>query len=115
VLALFAPTHLVSAPPRRCLQTVAPLAAAVDLPIAVENVFGEDGGAQPATVADRLRVLAAGTECTVVCSQGAVVPAALAQLNDGDPKEYHTPKGSGWLLPFADDGNLVTEPTPLSV
>ncbi|HZN71096.1 MAG TPA: NUDIX domain-containing protein [Micromonosporaceae bacterium] len=113
LLALFAPTALVSAPPRRCLQTLAPLATAVDLPIAVESVFGEDV-ADALDVAERLRSLAASAECTIVCSQGGVIPAAMAVLTGGDAEEYHTPKGSAWLLPFAADGTLVTAPTPVS-
>jgi len=116
LLLLFAPTRLVSAPPKRCRETLAPLATAADLPIDVESVFAEaPDGTAPDDVADRLRELARATGCTVVSSQGGVIPAALAHLANGRADRYRTAKGAAWVLSFAADGTLVTDPTPLSL
>jgi phosphohistidine phosphatase SixA len=107
LLALAAPGRLVSASARRCVQTLDPLAARLDLPIEVDSAFDEPGpGQDPAGVAARaawhLRDLAGGGTPAVVCSQGKVIPPALARLAAiGSPKAWATPKGTGWLLAFA--------------
>lgn len=107
LLALTEPRRLISASVRRCRQTIDPLAALVDLPIEVDSRFDEPGpGADPAKVASgaaaRLRELAAGGTAAVVCSQGKVIPPALAALAGiGSAKAWATPKGTGWLLAFA--------------
>jgi 8-oxo-dGTP pyrophosphatase MutT (NUDIX family) len=113
LLALFQPTRLVSASPRRCLQTLAPLADATDLPVEVESVFDETAEDWPGAAA-RLRSLAAQRlsrppalrahppcPVTVVCSQGQVIKQVLPLLaGDGDSA---TPKATGWVLPYAGD------------
>jgi 8-oxo-(d)GTP phosphatase len=107
LLALFQPTRLVSASPRRCLQTLTPLASLVDLRVEVEAVFDEACD-DPAGAASRLRSLAAESAVTVVCSQGVVIREALPLLvGRGTAKEYATPKGTGWLLPFGS-GQVLT-------
>lgn len=107
LLALVEPGRLITASVRRCRQTVDPLAAQIDLPIEVDSRFDEPRpGQDPATVANgaaaRLRELAAGGASAVVCSQGKVIPPALAALAGlGSAKAWTTPKGTGWLLAFA--------------
>jgi 8-oxo-dGTP diphosphatase len=108
LLALFEPQRLHSATPLRCVQTLEPLAAAVDLPVLADPAFDEpEPGVQPADrvarAAARLRELLTGDR-TVICSQGKVIPALLALLSGSDdPAEFRTPKGTGWLLSFAGD------------
>jgi 8-oxo-dGTP diphosphatase len=111
LLALFRPTRLVSASPRRCLQTLAPLATAVDLPVEVESVFDEVAHEKDrAAAAARLPTLAASSPVTVVCSQGLVVRETLPLLTgQGTAQEYATPKGSGWVLPYTDGGPLAPD------
>jgi 8-oxo-dGTP pyrophosphatase MutT (NUDIX family)/phosphohistidine phosphatase SixA len=102
LLVVFAPDRLVSASPRRCLQTLAGLAERLDLPIEVEGAFDESPAARDgAAAADRLAALAASTGSTVVCAQGGAIPSALARLGGGGPARYETAKGAGWLLAFA--------------
>jgi 8-oxo-dGTP pyrophosphatase MutT (NUDIX family) len=100
LLRCFEPVRLVSASPRRCVQTLAPLATELDLPIEVEAVFEES--ADPLVAAERLRLLVAETEATVVCSQGRLIPAVLSAL-DGRPRSsFRTAKGAAWAISFAD-------------
>jgi 8-oxo-dGTP diphosphatase len=108
LLALSDPQRLVSATPLRCLRTLQPLAERLDLPIVADPAFDEPADGE--TVAERVAVAAArltglvGGDRTVVCSQGKLMPSLLASLaGTGDPKDYRTAKGSGWLLCFSGD------------
>ncbi|QSB13597.1 NUDIX hydrolase [Natronosporangium hydrolyticum] len=121
LLALCAPTRLVSASPRRCRQTLAPLGSELALPLSVAAVFDETTG-DPVAAGRQLVELATTEVTTVVCSQGAVIPPVLAWLTktaaaqgqqlgppaaDGQTHEtgrrsgFATAKGDGWLLPFS--------------
>jgi 8-oxo-dGTP diphosphatase len=112
LLKLFAPGRLVSASPRRCRQTLQPLAAATGgLPIEVETAFDEATG-DPAAATEALRGIAAGGATTVVCSQGAVIPKVLGRLV-GTAADWRTAKGDGWLVAFA--GTRPLTPAPLDV
>jgi 8-oxo-(d)GTP phosphatase len=106
LLALFQPTRLVSASPRRCLQTLAPLAKATDLPVEVESVFDETG-LNPAAAAARLASLAASSPVTVVCSQGKVIRGTMPSLAGAG--DFATPKAAGWVLPYAADGLIAAD------
>lgn len=130
LLALFAPTRVVSAAPDRCRQTVAPLAAAGHPPVEVDPVFDETAE-DPAAAAARIWRLAGHGGVIVVCSQGAVIPPVLAWLasRDAHPAgqrcgcagnaarvglpggpERATDKGDGWLLSFAGRHLLAVAP-----
>ncbi|MFC0530140.1 bifunctional NUDIX hydrolase/histidine phosphatase family protein [Phytohabitans kaempferiae] len=107
VLAAVAPERILSASVRRCIETVEPVGARLDLPIEVDAAFNEPKpGQEPADVAAeaaaRLAALATEYGAVVVCSQGKVIPPALARLSRlGSAKAWATPKGTGWLLAFA--------------
>ncbi|MFY1655279.1 NUDIX domain-containing protein [Solwaraspora sp. WMMB762] len=108
LLVLTGPCRVLSASPRRCVQTVAPLAQALDLPVEVESVFDEPAaGQQPdenaLAAAGRLTELAAAGTPAAVCSQGKVIPAALTVLTRRSAADHRTAKGGGWLLSFAGD------------
>ncbi len=111
LLTCFTPARLISASPRRCVQTLEILAAVVDVPIEVDPVFDES--ADPGSATKRLRTLAielkslAGSGATVVCSQGGLIPPAMAGLTGSSPASYRTPKGTGWVLTFTDDAVLA--------
>jgi 8-oxo-dGTP pyrophosphatase MutT (NUDIX family)/phosphohistidine phosphatase SixA len=103
LLAAFRPARVVSASPARCVETVAPLAVALGLPVVVDGTFNED--ADPAASAKALRAIAEQEATTVVCSQRQLIPAVLARLTSaGDPQRYATAKGTGWMLPFSRGG-----------
>jgi 8-oxo-dGTP diphosphatase len=102
-LQSFAPHRLVSAGPRRCQDTLAPVAARTGLPIVVDHRFDED--ADPRAAVTAVHELIGDT--SVICSQGKLIPAMLSQLTGGPASRYYTAKGDGWVLSFGDDGALV--------
>jgi 8-oxo-dGTP pyrophosphatase MutT (NUDIX family)/phosphohistidine phosphatase SixA len=112
LLALFGPNRITSAPPLRCRDSVAPLAAALGgLPVGDEPLLGEDGyWDAPAAGRARLRALAVQPGVTVVCSQGGVIPDVLGALATGtglpgvDPDDVPSRKASTWILTFGADG-----------
>jgi 8-oxo-(d)GTP phosphatase len=107
LLALFAPTQLISASPVRCQQTLQPLAAATSSLIEIDPVFDEATG-DPDAATERLQRLASTGNTTVICSQRAVIPPVLARITNGAPRP--TAKGDGWLLPFSGTGPLSLVP-----
>ncbi|MEV4542395.1 NUDIX hydrolase [Micromonospora echinaurantiaca] len=113
LVALVRPARLVSASARRCVQTLDPAAAELDLPIEVVGDLDEPRpGQQPdecaLAAAARLVELAAAGGSVAVCSQGRVIPGALARLT-GRADDFSTPKGGGWLLAFAGDRLLAAD------
>jgi 8-oxo-dGTP diphosphatase len=108
VLACFAPQRLLSATPRRCRDTLAPLAAALGRPVEVEPAFDDD--ADPAGAAATVLSLAASDAgaVSVICSQGTLIAALLARLSGGHASQYVTAKGEGWLLGIGADGGLLS-------
>ncbi len=113
LLALFEPQVLVSASPRRCIQTLDALAASIDRPVEVAPVFDERTG-DPAAATTHLWHLAVSGRRTVVCTQGDVIAPVLARLaGDRDVHRWRTAKGDGWLVPFS--GPLPLPPSRLAV
>ena len=105
LVALVRPVRLLSASARRCVQTLDPAAALLDLPIEVVGDLDEPKpGQQPEecalAVAACLAELAGAGEPVAVCSQGKVIPGALERLT-GRAHDFTTPKGGGWLLAFS--------------
>jgi 8-oxo-(d)GTP phosphatase len=103
LLSCLGPTVLVSASPRRCVQTIGPIASILDLPIEVESVFDED--ADPDAAVARIRELASQARSTVVCSQGVLIPTVMATLSTaagrpGQAGDFTTAKATGWVLSF---------------
>ncbi|SCL20232.1 NUDIX hydrolase [Micromonospora inyonensis] len=110
LVAAIRPVRLVSASPRRCVQTLDPLAELLDLPIEVNRDLDEPEPGQQLVeralaAAARLTALAAAGDPVVVCSQGKVIPPALERLT-GRTDDFTTAKGGGWLLAFTADGVL---------
>jgi 8-oxo-dGTP diphosphatase len=102
-LPSYQPVKVISAPARRCIDTVRGVADALGLPIEVDPLFGEEGA--PADPERHLLEVAVPGAAVVVCSQGGVIPRMLEALrSDGQP--VHARKGSVWLLTL-HDGRLV--------
>ncbi|MGC4896426.1 NUDIX hydrolase [Micromonospora sp. DT31] len=113
LVALLRPTRLLSASARRCVQTLDPAAARLDLPIEVCGDLDEPAPGQQAeecalAAAARLTEWALAAEPVAVCSQGKVIPGALERLT-GRAEDFTTAKGGGWLLPFAGDRLLLPD------
>ncbi|MEU8298177.1 NUDIX hydrolase [Micromonospora sp. NPDC048909] len=114
LVSLLRPARLVSASPRRCVQTLGPAAARLDLPVEVcgdldEPQPGQQRDERALVLAARLLELAGTGDRVAVCSQGKVIPGALEQLTGRVGEDFTTPKGGGWLLAFATDGLLAAE------
>ncbi|EEP73895.1 NUDIX hydrolase [Micromonospora sp. ATCC 39149] len=113
LVALVRPARLLSASARRCVQTLDPAAALLDLPIEVtgdldEPLPGQDPHERALAAAACLAELAAAGGTVGVCSQGKVIPGALERLA-GRADDFTTPKGGGWLLAFAADRLLAAD------
>ncbi|RLP92313.1 MULTISPECIES: NUDIX hydrolase [unclassified Micromonospora] len=114
LVALVRPARLVSASPRRCVQTLDPAAALLDLPIEICGDLDEPQPGQQldeqvlATAARLLELVGAGGR-VAVCSQGKVLPGALEQLTGRVDEDFTTPKGGGWLLAFSADRLLSAD------
>ncbi|PRQ11245.1 NTP pyrophosphohydrolase [Corynebacterium sp. 13CS0277] len=110
MVAGYRPTAVISAPPSRCLQTAEPLAQALDLPLEVDELLGDEAWvAQMAQAKARISELVAFGECPVVVSQGLAIPDILAWLSaDGrlPLDEVETKKAGVWVLGF-HAGELV--------
>lgn len=113
LLLPFAPHTLVTAPAKRCRQTIRPLATALDLPIDHEASLGEEVYRDDPAAAVR-RILGmvddeAGAGTLVACSQGGVIPGTVKTLAARaalDIPDVGTPKAAHWLLAF-DGHDLV--------
>jgi 8-oxo-dGTP pyrophosphatase MutT (NUDIX family)/phosphohistidine phosphatase SixA len=107
LLGLFAPTRIYSADRTRCVQTVEPLAAALDLRVRVEPAFSdesyEDG---PTGTQTTLLALAKPGKVSVVCSQGMTIPSLIDRLGPG-VRSSDTRKGAWWVLTVVD-GDVVS-------
>lgn len=109
LLPLFGPDRLVSAPLERCRATIAPVAAALGLPMDDDPLLGEKSYERdPDAGLDRLLELAAAPGVTVVCSQGGVIPNLVSTLVKASPhpvaidsSDVPSRKASTWVLGFA--------------
>jgi 8-oxo-(d)GTP phosphatase len=92
------------------VQTLEPLAELLDLPVVADSALdepkpGQDQEEKALSTGGRLAELAAEGTDFVACSQGKVMPGALAMLlATGSPDDYRTPKGGGWLVAFTAEG-----------
>ena len=108
LLPVFGPRRMYSAPPKRCVQTIAGLAKDIGVPIGSEPALSEDGyWPDPKAGLRRLyAIMAAGrdySDVAVVCSQGGVIPdvvETLASLAGLRLAELSSKKGSLWTLSF---------------
>jgi 8-oxo-dGTP diphosphatase len=103
VLPAYRPVRVITAPPRRCIDTVAGLALAVGRDLEVDEGFGEVWA--PSDPERLLLDLVVPGEAIVICSQGGVIPRILHALLT-EPRDVHVRKGSVWVL-TVHDGRLV--------
>ena len=132
ILPMWAPERVASADRLRCTQTVAPLAAALELSVELEPAASEEAfQADPDTAIARIRGLAKLGGASVLCSQGGAIPAAVSMLAAADGVELDSPrglrsassansaphdvpakKGSVWALAFAGERLLAADYYP---
>ncbi len=108
----FAPQRLIAAPPVRCVETLAPAANALGLPLEIDPVFGDDHyiASADATVAALFAMASPGT-AAVVCSQGITIPALVERFGPG-VGTGETRKGAAWVLSFADRTLVAADAYP---
>ena len=110
VLRLYGPERLLSAPLRRCTETLQPLARAGGLRVEPEPALLADRwDAAPDEVVGRVREVLLERRSTVACSQGEVVPGLVQRLvGDLAPDDgVRAAKGSVWVLSFDEAGHAV--------
>lgn len=81
-LAAVSPTVIVSSPYRRCVETLEPLAVAIDAEVRIDARLGEfaTGRARPDTALFEL--LHSLPDRAVLCSHGDVIPAIINSLSE---------------------------------
>lgn len=107
MLSFFAPTRIYAADLTRCIQTVEPLANALDQKVRIDPGFADETYEEgPSGTANRLLALAKPGEVSVVCSQGATIPSLIDHLGPGI-RSSETRKGAWWVLTLVD-GEVVS-------
>jgi 8-oxo-dGTP diphosphatase len=117
LLPAFGAQRVHSAPPLRCRQSVAGLAADLAVPTVMEPRLSESRyRADPAAGLHRLlEIVAEPGGPAVVCSQGKVIPYLIRSLVDSaglSAREVPSSKGSCWALFFGTGSSAL--PTLLS-
>jgi phosphohistidine phosphatase SixA/ADP-ribose pyrophosphatase YjhB (NUDIX family) len=107
-LAWFGPRRVFSADRVRCVQTVAPLADDLGVPVETEPALAEDAYlANAERGLRRIREMAKSRLRAVVCSQGDVIPDLVHRVAAGLPLgKVSARKGSVWAMSLMD-GRLV--------
>ena len=121
LLARFDVGSIVSADVARCVDTVAPFADALGLPVHEEPLLSEI--CYPGREEEAVAVLRSTDpdRDAVACSQGDVIPDLIDRLMAADdldrPEPLAAAKGSAWALTFAADRlvNLEYFPPPRPV
>ena len=109
---LYAADRVYSAPPVRCVETVAQIADEAGVRVRLERLLSETGyqGAEDRAVARLLEIVAEGGT-PVLCSQGRVIPDLLSRVADVagatalPMREPESRKASVWALFFTVDGD----------
>ena len=112
LLVAYQPARLLSAPLVRCVDTLRPLSAGTGLELEHDPLLaGAAYEAAPERTHEHLRQLVLTGATVVACSQGEVLPAAVAALGRAGraalPERLDAPKAGVWALSFAVDGCLV--------
>jgi len=107
VLSAFGPRRILAADRVRCEQTVAPLAAHLQLPVESAPEFSDEAQAErPDLALASVRTLAGEQPATLICSQGNAIPGLLADLNvtpNAGTGGFQARKGSAWVLSMIAD------------
>jgi 8-oxo-dGTP diphosphatase len=109
LLRAFGPQRIYAAPLERCVQTVRPLADALDLEVHTDDAFSDEVCERwPDAPVEAVRKLAEARAVSVVCSQGDTIPRILTALA---PKaaSVEPRKGSAWVLSVADGATVAAD------
>lgn len=119
-LLAFGASSVFAADRARCVQTLDPLARALDVPISPEPKLTEESYAKsPKAAHKRVLEIAALGGTPAICSQGKVIPYLIDWWCERDgvkPDKSRNRKGSTWVLSLSG-GKLVAAdhmPSPLA-
>ncbi len=107
-LACYGPGRVLSSPTKRCVQTVAPYAAHMGVPVEREPALAVDAPYDEAV--DRMRELLSTESAVILCGHGEGLPALVAWscavLGAAPPVDPTLRKGAFWVLHLAK-GDVV--------
>ena len=109
-LSAVSPSVVVSSPYRRCIETVKPLAVAIDIAITPDQRLAELGSDHAKPDTSLFDLLYSLPDHAVVCSHGDVIPALIEALGASGMRVQGAPewgKGSVWVLE-RHEGRFVT-------
>lgn len=116
IVPCWRPGRIGSADLLRCIQTVAPLAETLALPVEIEPAMSEQAyAAEPDAASARIRELALAGGTSVISSQGGAIPGMVDDLADADEldlSEVAAKKGSMWALFFAGSRLIAADYYP---
>jgi 8-oxo-dGTP pyrophosphatase MutT (NUDIX family)/phosphohistidine phosphatase SixA len=107
LLRHFGPTRIVTADPKRCVQTVTPAAGAFGLAVETDPRFGDEH-LRPRRTTAALMGLAEPGSVTVVCSQGSTIPLVISELVPSETSTT-TRKAALWVLSIAHGAVLSAD------
>lgn len=105
-LAAVSPTLVVSSPYKRCIETVEPLAVAMDLQVTLDERLSEFGNDLVQPDVSLFDLLHSVPDHAVLCSHGDVIPAVVHALSNSGMRIDGTSewgKGSVWILDRTDN------------
>jgi 8-oxo-dGTP diphosphatase len=112
LLSMFEPQRVHAADRVRCIDTVAPLATALGVPVLTDAVFNDESySTAPAAARDALLALGKPGQVSVVCSQGEAIPGLIDQLGPR-LRTTHTRKAAWWVISLADGEVLAADHSP---
>lgn len=112
LLGAYGVTRVMSAEPRRCLDTVTPFAEKAAVPVELDPLLSE-AGHDRSSAAARAHVvdIAHAGRSVVLCSQGPVIPdlvtAIFGSFGATAPKPPSLRKGTAWVLHVTTDGSRL--------
>ena len=115
-LADYDPVRVLSAPLRRCLDTVGPLAAHLGCAVEPEPLLADAAhDVDPVRSARTVLSLGRAAGPVVACSQGETIPAVVERLSARSgqaPEDLRTRKAATWALVLHDGRLLDAELLP---
>lgn len=105
-LAAISPSVVLSSPYRRCIETVEPLAVAIDTGVTLDQRLAEFGSDHVQVDTGLFDLLHGVADRAVLCSHGDVIPAIVNGLAAGGMRLTGAPqwgKGSVWVLERVDN------------
>lgn len=100
-LSAVSPSVVVSSPYRRCIETVEPLAVAIDIAVTPDKRLAEFGSDDVEPDASLFDLLYSLPDHAVICSHGDVIPALVNALGASGMRVQGASewgKGSVWVL-----------------